>query len=133
MSGRVRSGLAGILLVALSVSASWAHHSVTGQFDPEKPMTLTGVVSKVDWINPHVYVHLDVTADDGTVTSWQLETAPTAMLRRAGLTRASLQGPEGRTVTIQAIPARDEARKLAFIYTITYADGRTVRLSQDRR
>jgi len=133
MSGRVRASLVGLVLFVASASVSWAHHSVTGQFDPEKPMTLTGVISKVDWINPHVYVHLDVTADDGTVTSWQLETAPTAMLRRAGLTRASLQGPEGKTVTIQAIPARDEAKKLAFIYTITYADGRTVRLSQDRR
>jgi len=132
MSARIRSCLVGVALLALSASAS-AHHSVTGQFDPEKPMTLSGVITQVDWINPHVYVHLDVTSDDGTVTSWQLETAPTAMLRRAGLTRASLQGPEGKTVTIQAIPARDEEKKLGFIYTITYADGSTVRLSQDRR
>jgi hypothetical protein len=125
--------LIGLTLVAVLASVSQAHHSVTGQFDPEKPLVLTGVISKVDWINPHVYVHLDVREDDGQVTSWSLETAPTAMLRRAGLTRASLQGPEGETVTIQAIPARDETKKLGFIYTITYADGTTMRLSQDRR
>ena len=133
MSARIRASLVGVVLLVLTGSASWAHHSVTGQFDPEKPLTLTGVISKVDWINPHVYVHLDVADEDGTVTSWSLETAPTAMLRRAGLTRASLQGPVGEAVTIQAIPARDEAKKLAFIYTITYADGRSLRLSQDRR
>jgi len=69
--------VAGVLLVA--ASASFAHHSVSGQYDSSKPLTLAGVITKVDWINPHVYLHLDVKEKDGTVTAWTLSTLPTAM------------------------------------------------------
>ena len=74
----------GALLLALSgLSPVAAHHSVPGQFDVSKPMTLTGTISKVDWINPHIYVHLDVKSDKGAVTTWALATLPTAMMRRS--------------------------------------------------
>jgi hypothetical protein len=125
--------LLGAMALLLTASASLAHHSVTGQFDPTRSVTLTGVIVKVDWINPHVYLFLDVTAQDGTVETWSLASAPTAMMRRAGLTKESVQGAPGEVVTIQGIPARDETKRLAWIYTITYADGRSVRLSQDRK
>ena len=114
----------GALLLALSgLSPVAAHHSVPGQFDVSKPMTLTGTISKVDWINPHIYVHLDVKNDKGTVTTWALATLPTAMMRRAGLTRESLQGKPGEEVTITAVPARDGSKHLGWINKITYADG----------
>jgi Family of unknown function (DUF6152) len=117
-----------LVVVAGSVSA---HHSVSGQYDASRPLTLTGVISKVDWINPHVYLHLDVKEKDGAVTTWTLSTLPTAMMRRAGLTKESLQGRPGEVVTINAIAARDETKKLGWISKITYADGHHVQLGRD--
>ena len=58
-----------LVVVAGSVSA---HHSVSGQYDASRPLTLTGVISKVDWINPHIYLHLDVKEKDGAVITWTL-------------------------------------------------------------
>jgi hypothetical protein len=117
-----------ILLVAGSLSA---HHSVSGQYDASRPLTLTGVISKVDWINPHIYLHLDVKDKDGAVTTWTLSTLPTAMMRRAGLTKETLQGQPGEVVTINAIAARDETKKLGWISKITYADGHHVQLGRE--
>ena len=117
-----------IMVVAGTLSA---HHSVSGQYDASRPLTLTGVISKVDWINPHIYLHLDVKEKDGAVTTWTLSTLPTAMMRRAGLTKESLQGQPGEVVTINAIAARDETKKLGWISKITYADGHHVQLGRD--
>jgi hypothetical protein len=117
-----------LVVVAGSVSA---HHSVSGQYDASRPLTLTGVIAKVDWINPHIYLHLDVKDKDGAVTTWTLSTLPTAMMRRAGLTKESLQGQPGEVVTITAIAARDETKKLGWISKITYADGHHVQLGRD--
>ena len=117
-----------IMVVAGTLSA---HHSVSGQYDASRPLTLTGVISKVDWINPHIYLHLDVKDKDGAVTTWTLLTLPTAMMRRAGLTKETLQGQPGEVVTINAIAARDETKKLGWISKITYADGHHVQLGRD--
>jgi hypothetical protein len=119
---------AGLAVMAASAAA---HHSVSGQYDSAKPLTLTGVISKVDWINPHIYLYLDVKDKDGAVTSWTLSTLPTAMMRRAGLTRETLQGKPGEIVTINAIAARDETKRLGWISKITYADGHHIQLGRD--
>jgi hypothetical protein len=122
--------LAAATLCVLAASA-FAHHSVSGQYDSSKPLTLSGVISKVDWINPHIYLHLDVKEKDGAVTSWTLSTLPTAMMRRAGLTKETLQGKPGEVVTITAIAARDETKRLGWVSKITYADGHHVQLGRD--
>ena len=114
---------AAIVVVVFAVSTARAHHSVPGQFDVSKPVTLKGVISKIEWINPHVYVQLDVKEPNGTTTTWALSTLPTAMMRRAGLTRETLQGKPGEEVTINAVPARDGSKNLGWINKITYADG----------
>jgi hypothetical protein len=130
----MRHRLAVVLVTAsfavMSASVA-AHHSVSGQYDSSKPLALTGVISKVDWINPHVYLYLDVKDKDGTVTSWTLSTLPTAMMRRAGLTREAIQGKPGEVVTINAIAARDESKRLGWISKITYADGHHIQLGRD--
>ena len=99
-----------------------AHHSVAGQFDVRNQLTLTGVITDVDWINPHTYLYVDVENDDGTVSTWQIESAPTAMMRKAGLTSAMLMG-DGSPVTIVAIPARDGTENLAWLLRIDYEAG----------
>jgi hypothetical protein len=123
MLNRVSSLLVAAAIVVTATATLQAHHSVPGQFDMSKPLTLKGVISKVDWINPHIYVHLAVKDADGTTNTWALATLPTAMMRRAGITRESLQGKPGEEVTINAVPARDGSKHLAWINKITYADG----------
>jgi hypothetical protein len=75
-------------------------------------------------MNPHIYVYLDVKEANGTVSSWALETLPTAMMRKAGVSKEGLLGAPGETVTVDLIPARDGTKHLGWISKITYADGR---------
>ena len=75
-------------------------------------------------MNPHIYVYLDVKETDGTVSTWALETLPTAMMRRAGLSKEAVMGTPGEVVTVQIVPARDGTKHVGWISKITYADGR---------
>ena len=111
------------LAILLSSGLVSAHHSVTGQFDESKSMTLTGTISRVEWINPHPYVHLEVKDKNGVVTSWALSTIPIPMLRKAGLTKERLTGKVGEAVTITALPPLDARKRIGWISKITYADG----------
>jgi len=122
MRNRV-GGFVIIVALLLVMAPARAHHSVPGQFDTSKPITLKGVITKVDWINPHIYVYMDVKESNGTTVAWALSTLPTAMMRRAGLTKETLQGKSGEEVTINAVPARDGSQHLGWINKITYADG----------
>ncbi|HLF12231.1 MAG TPA: DUF6152 family protein [Gammaproteobacteria bacterium] len=128
MATRFWGGLATLgLLLAAALDVS-AHHSVAGQFDNTKRATLTGVISKIDWINPHVYIHLDVADEQGSITTWRLASLPTAMLRKAGLTQEMLMGG-GATVTADAILARDGTQHLAWLLKISYPDGHYYQLA----
>jgi hypothetical protein len=116
--------------LALPALAAWvlaagtavAHHSVAGQFDAAKRTTISGTITKVDWINPHVYIHMDVKDESGAVTAWRLESLPTAMLRKAGLTSEMIKGG-GQKVTAVAIMARNGTPNLAWVLNLTYEDG----------
>ena len=124
-----RAATVAILVLLPAAAPALAHHSVSGQFDPASLVTLKGTVSKVDWMNPHIYIHLDVTGPDGTVTTWALSTLPTAMMRRAGLSKDSFIGNSGETLTVEAMPARDGTKHLAWITKVTFADGHYYQLS----
>jgi hypothetical protein len=120
----------GTMAAALSAVAgvSDAHHSVAGQFDASKRVTITGTVTKIDWINPHTYLYIDVADEQGQVTTWRLESLPTAMLRKAGLTSDLLKG-DGGQVTADAILARDGTANLAWVLKLTYEDGHYYQLA----
>jgi hypothetical protein len=124
MRRRLNCLLALPAVLLLAASAAFAHHSVVGEFDKGKELTLKGSISKVQWMNPHIYVYLDVKETDGTVSSWALETLPTAMMRKAGVSKEALMGTPGEIVTVSLIPARDGTKHLGWISKITYADGR---------
>ena len=119
-------GAISVMLACLSLLATQgrAHHSVNGQFDTETRLTLTGTINRVDWVNPHVYVYLDVENDDGTVTTWGLETGPTARLRRGGLTVQALAGKPGEQVTVLGMPALREGNNSLWLIKISYEDGK---------
>ena len=107
-----------------------AHHSVAGQFDVKQTVTLSGVVSKVNWVNPHIYIELDVKSPADKVATWRLETVPVGMARKAGLSLAMLKG-HGETVTITAYPARDGTANLGYVLKISYPDGKVFQFAPD--
>jgi hypothetical protein len=123
--------LSAILMFA-AATAAFTHHSVSGQFDTTKVATITGVITKVDWVNPHIYVMMDGKDASGAAGQWALETVPTAMARKAKLTKEMLAGKQGETVTVTGHPSRD-GRKSAWVLKITYSDGHFYQLSADRK
>ena len=125
----LRATASGLVLgLALVAGGAAAHHSVSGQFDMNKRTTITGTITKVDWINPHTYIYMDVVDESGKVVSWRLESLPTAMLRKAGLTSQMIMG-EGGKVTADALLARDGTANLGWLLKLTYEDGHTYQLA----
>jgi hypothetical protein len=98
-----------------------AHHSFAAEYDANKPVTLKGKVTKVDWVNPHSWVHIDVADANGKVTNWSCETAPPNTLYRQGWRRNSLK--EGDEVTIEGFMAKDATATMT-ARSVTLADGK---------
>lgn len=108
-------------VLCLAAVPAWAHHAFAAEFDASKPVTLKGTVTKVEWINPHSWIHIDVKNADGTVTNWMVEGgSPNALLRR-GVTKSLL--PEGTEIVIDGYRAKDGTFR-ANGRNITLADGR---------
>jgi hypothetical protein len=117
------------LLLTQAPSSALAHHSIAGQFDMTKTVRLTGVVSKLEWTNPHVYLFLDTKDEQGAKAVWKLETLPVAMLRKAGIKKQMLV--TGETVNLDICPARNGTAHLGFILNIQFPDGRRFQFSKD--
>jgi len=110
--------LAALLVAAIPVRA---HHAFAAEFDAEKPVKFKGTVTRMEWINPHAWIHIDVKGDDGKVTSWMIEAAaPNALLRR-GWTKNSL--PKGTEILVEGYQAKDGANR-ANGSIITFTDGK---------
>src|ERR1019366_823400 len=102
-----RLGLLGLLIASLPVHA---HHSVVGYYDVSKQITLKGVVTKVEYTNPHAYVYLDIKDDSGNVEKWSIETDPPSILTRSGWKRTTLK--EGDQITATGSPAKDHSKSI---------------------
>jgi hypothetical protein len=100
-----------------------AHHSFAAQYDASKPVTLKGIVSKVEWTNPHARFYVDVRDETGTVTNWNLELASPNVLVRNGWSRKSLN--VGDEIVVEGSLAKDGS-KMANARVVRLADGRRV-------
>jgi len=110
----------GLAIAALAVPVS-AHHSWTAEYDAKKPITVKGVVSKVEWTNPHTHFYVDATDASGKVTTWNFEMASTPALERGGWSRKTL--PVGTQVVVEGFAGRSVAER-AIVTSFKGADGK---------
>jgi hypothetical protein len=114
--------LATAATVCASVSAL-AHHSFAAEFDVKSPVAFTGKVVKVELINPHSWIHLEVTSKDGSKEIWMVEGGSPNLLFKRGITKASI--PTGSELKVEGFQARDKGKR-AVGRTITFADGKSL-------
>jgi len=112
--------IAGVCLCLAAVPV-WAHHAFDAEFDAKKPVKFRGTVTKMEWINPHAWIHIEVKGDDGKVVNWMIEAAaPNALLRR-GWTKTSLLA--GTEIVVEGFQAKNGTNR-ANGSLITFTDGK---------
>jgi len=119
--GILRSGVLIGALMLMSAAALSAHHSFAAEFDANQPIQLKGTVAKVEWINPHTWIHLDVKKSDGSMERWMIEGGTPNTLLRRGLTKNSL--PEGTELVVDGYKAKNGSNR-ANGRDLTFPDGR---------
>jgi hypothetical protein len=117
-----------VLSTVLLPRLVFAHHAFSAEFDEKRTVSFSGVITKIDWINPHAYFYLDSKDSAGRPVSWTIESFPPAALRRAGLTREMLK--IGSMVSVQAYAAKD-GTKTGWAHKIQFADGRVINISRE--
>ena len=117
---------AAVILLAGSLP-SFAHHSTTAEFDVAHRMTISGTLTKVDWVNPHIVVFIDAKSDGGGNAAWKFESNPPAWFRRVGVSRVDFAKAIGQTVTVEGNRAKDGSL-YGYLLKITYADGNSLEL-----
>ena len=115
-----------IALFIVVATPAFAHHSLSKEFDEARAMTIQGVITKVEWTNPHVLIYIDVKNSNGSISSWRVESAAANTLYRSNIPREVLE--LSKRCSVQIWPARDGS-KTATGRTLTFADGKTLDIS----
>ena len=113
--------VAGMGLLVMAAAPAMAHHAFAAEFDAKKPIKLQGTVTKMEWINPHAWIHIDVKKPDGKIESWMIEGGTPNTLLRRGLTKTSL--PEGTEIVVDGYRAKNGSNR-ANGRDVTFPDGR---------
>ena len=127
MRSKLAIAVAGAVLLLAAVPAL-AHHAFSSEFDVKKPIHFTGVITKVELVNPHAWFHIDVTRPDGKVTSWMIEAGTPNVLLRRGFTKNSV--PVGTQVVVDGFQAKDGSSKGSG-RDLTLPDGRKLLIGSD--
>jgi hypothetical protein len=114
--------IAAVALLSVVTAPADAHHAFGGEFDATKPVLLKGAIVKVEWVNPHTWIHMEVKKPDGTSEVWMVEGGSPNSLLRLGITKNSL--PVGTEIVVDGYQARDHTLKRANGRNITYPDGK---------
>ena len=120
----MRRWLTGVTAAVMTtIVPAHAHHSVPGIFDVHKTVVIRGTISKIDWINPHIYLYVDVKDSAEAVTTWKVETLPTLHMRRVGLSSVDImENAKGGEVTIHIYPAIKNPAA-GFLLRLTFPEG----------
>ena len=122
MSTKLTVVLMGVVLLCAGTAVPLrAHHAVAAEFDAKKPVHFKGTVTKMEWVNPHVWLHVDVKKPDGTVENWAFEAGTPSVLFRRGFTKESLV--PGTEIVVDGYQAKDGLRR-ANGRDVTFPDGR---------
>ncbi|HEX5420977.1 MAG TPA: DUF6152 family protein [Gammaproteobacteria bacterium] len=121
------AALAAVVFGLAAMSAS-GHHSISAEFDRSQHIRLVGVIRRLTWAYPHTYFQLELMQPRGT--EWRLESLPTAMFAKAGLTKEKLLA--GEKVTVDALRSRDPKQRFAWVLSIEYPDGQCFHLDDER-
>lgn len=116
------TSIATVTLLSVVTAPAGAHHAFGGEFDATKPVLLKGAIVKVEWVNPHTWIHMEVKKPDGTSEVWMIEGGSPNSLLRLGITKNSL--PVGTEIVVDGYQARDHTLKRANGRNITYPDGK---------
>ena len=128
MRTRLSMAVAGTALF-LAAAPAWAHHSFAAEFDEKKVIDLQGTVIKMEWVNPHTWIHLAVKNADGTVTTWMIEGNTPNSLLRAGFTKRAVEA--GAQIMVHGYQAKS-GEKIASGSTLTFKDGKKLALGSSR-
>jgi hypothetical protein len=114
----------------MAATSAWAHHAFAAEFDVNKPLSLRGKVVKMEWINPHAWIHIAVPDQSGKLITWMIECGPPNGLLRRGFTKESL--PKGTELLISGWQAKDDSYR-ANGSSITFADGKKLFLGSSNK
>ena len=120
--------LAAVAIVIAATPSTQAHHSFAAEYDDQKPLTITGTLTKVEWMNPHIWYYVDVKNADGTKTTWAISGGAPGQLMRRGITKDLLV--LGAEVNVEGFKAKDGSNN-GFGQRVTYPDGRNVFTATD--
>ena len=122
--------LAAALSIALGAATTvMAHHSPSAIFDMKKLVTLKGTVTKVDWVNPHIVLFMDVKDDAGNIVNWKFESNPPRWFTKVGVNRADFAAAMDKTVSIITVTAIDGS-KYGYLRKITFPNGNEISLEE---
>ena len=128
MSRKISSALIALTMLSATLPV-WAHHSPSAIFDMSKRTPLTGVLTKVDWINPHVVISIDVKTESGKTETWNFESNPPLWFRKVGVARADIAKAMGQPVKVEINRAKDPAHLYGYLYKISFQNGSSLELT----
>jgi hypothetical protein len=118
------TALAGVA-VLLAAGSSWAHHAISAVFDTTKKIKIVGELTEVDWVNPHIFIHLKVKNNAGGFVAWKVESSPPRWFQSVGANSNTFRKHVGETVTVDAQPSKDGST-YSYLLKITFANGDTL-------